>query len=176
MVYFDSNVSCGKYGLKHEREIYKLNDILDVMDSCGISAALLYASEAKDCEPKYGNDILYEKIKSNPRFYGCYTLMPGITGCFLSPDEVIEDIAAKDMRAARIFPKSHNYIPNEIVIGEYLDALECASIPLIVDASEISWEQLGAILENHMRLSVILLSADWSDAHNVFSYMKKYIS
>jgi len=174
MVYFDSNVSCGKYGLKPRQEAYKLNDISDIMDSCGISAALLYASEAKDCEPQYGNDILCDRIRNNPRFYGCFTIMPDATGCFLSPDDVIEDMAAKDMRAARIFPKSHNYIPNEIVIGEYLTALENASIPLIVDAFEIFWDELGAILENHPRLNVILLSADWSDAHNVFSYMKKY--
>ena len=100
--------------------------------------------------------------------------MPGITGCFTSAVDAIADLKTKDMRAARIFPKSHNYIPNEIVIGEYLTTLENECIPLIVDASEISWEQLGAILENHMRLSVILISADWSDAHNVFSYMKKY--
>ena len=109
MVYFDSNMSCGKYGLKHSREVYKLPDICDIMDGCGVSAALVYASEAKDCEPEYGNNTLYERIKSNPRFYGCYTIMPGITGCFLSPSAVIEDMAAKEMGAARIFPKSHNY-------------------------------------------------------------------
>lgn len=174
MVFFDSNLSCGKHGLKHPREIWKLDDIENVMASCGISAALVFADEARDCEPQYGNDVLYERIKDNPCFYGCYTIMPGITGCFKSPNDVISDIKEKDMKAVRIFPKSHNYIPNEIVIGEYLIALEDASIPLFVDASEISWRDLGAILENHPKLNVVLLSADWSDAHNVFSYMKEY--
>lgn len=174
MVYFDSNVSCGKYGLKPQREAYKLSDISDIMDSCGISAALLYAAEAKDCEPEYGNNILYERIKDNPRFYGCFTIMPGVTGCFFSAEDAVADLQAKGMVAARIFPRSHGYMPNEIVIGEYLTALEEASIPLFVDADEISLSDLGGICDAHPNLNVILLSADWSDAHNVFSYMKKY--
>lgn len=174
MVYFDANVSCGKYGLKPMREIWQLDGIEDVLDSCGISAALIYASEAKDCEPEYGNNILYERIKDNPRFCGCYTVMPGITGCFLTPDRVIADIKAKDMKAARIFPRSHNYLPNETVMGEYFTALENADVPLFVDGAEISIEQLYAILENHPELNTVLLGADWSDAHNVLSYFNKY--
>ena len=174
MVYFDSNVSCGKYGLKPQREAYKLSDISNIMDSCGISATLIYAAEAKDCEPEYGNNILYERIKDNPRFYGCYTLMPGITGCFSGAEDAVADLQAKGIAAARIFPRSHSYIPNEIVIGEHLTALEKASIPLFVDAGEISLSDLGSICENHPKLNVVLLSADWSDAHNIFSYLNKY--
>ncbi|NLC45144.1 MAG: hypothetical protein GX783_12795 [Clostridiales bacterium] len=34
--FFDSNVCVGKRGLKHRREMWKTEDVLKVMDQCGV--------------------------------------------------------------------------------------------------------------------------------------------
>jgi len=175
IVYFDSNVCVGKRGLKDYREIWRSEDILDAMDHAGISGALVFAGWSKDYAPDYGNQRLIEEIeKSGNRFYGCYTIVPGYTGCFKKPDEIIPDLKAKNMVAAKMFPKTHCYSTDEITMGEYYSALENAEVPLLVDSSEITWPALGDVLKNHPKLNVIVLGVYWSDTHNAFAYMRKF--
>ncbi len=78
------------------------------------------------------------------------------------------------MVAAKIFPRTHFYSPDEVVMGEYYKALEDAGILLLVDSAEIAWAELGSILENHPKLNVLLLGSNWAYSHNVFAYFRKY--
>lgn len=172
--YFDSNVCIGKRGTKHAREIWKTEDILSVMDRTGINCALAYSGCAKDYSPEYGNALLYDEIAKNERFYGCYTIMPGYTGCFLLPQNAIDDLRAKKMVAAIMFPQTHAYSPDETVMGEYYSALESAGVLLIVNSAEISWQALAELLKSHPKLNVLLLGAAWSDEHNIFAYLNRF--
>ncbi len=174
LVYFDSNICVGKRGLKDPREIWKSEDVLASMSRAGISGGLVYAGWARDYAPDYGNQKLLGELKKSNRFYGCYVIQPGYTGSFLMHDEIVADIRAKGMVAAKIFPKTHFFSPDEAVMGEYYRALEEAGILLLVDSGEIAWTELGSILENHPKLNVLLLGSNWAYSHNVFAYFRKY--
>ena len=174
LIYFDSNVCIGKRGPKDSREIWKSEDILKALDHAGIAGALVYTGWARDYAPVYGNERLYEELKNNPRFYGCYVIAPGYTGSFLKPDEFIADLKAKGAVAAKMFPATHCFSPTETVMGEYYAELEKAGIPLLIDKAQIQWPDMDSILSNHPKLNVLIQGASWSEFHNVAAYMKKY--
>ena len=172
--YFDVNVGVGKHGLKNRHELWSTEDVLRVMDECGVAAALVYSGWAKDYSPRYGNERLMEELSKSERLYGCYTILPDDLGDFLSPEDAMADLRAKGMAAAKIFPKTHWFLPNETSLGPYLSLLEEEGIPLLVDYSEIGLPYLEGILKAHPALNVVLLGASWSCERIVFSLMRDY--
>lgn len=172
--YFDCNVCLGKRGPKHPLEMWKTEDILAEMERCGVSAALCYAGPAKDYSPRYGNEWLYEELKKSPRLYGCYTVCPNQAGDFLDPAEMIADMRAKGMVAARMFPKSHAYIPDEITMGAVYTALAQAGFALFVDNSELSLDEVAPILTAHPNLNLVITGISWSQERKLFALMDKF--
>lgn len=173
-IYFDSNVCIGKRGPIDPRELWRSEDFLAAMDQAGISGALVYSGWAKDYAPAYGNELLAEELKKYPRFYGCYTIGPGITGSFLPPEEIIADMRAKNMVAAKMFPVTQFYSPCEEVMGGYYQVLEENGVLLLIDKAQISWQDLSSLLQNHPRLNVLFQGASWSDFHNLAAFLDKY--
>lgn len=172
--YFDCNVCLGKRGPKHPLEMWKTEDVLAEMERCGISAALCYAGPAMDCSPRYGNEWLYEELKKSPRLYGCYTVCPNQTGDFLDPAEMIADMRAKGMVAARMFPRSHSYIPDEFTMGSVYTALAEAGFALFVDNSELSLEEVAPILTAHPKLNLVLTGVSCGQERTLFSLLDRF--
>jgi len=162
-------------GVKDPREIWRSDDVIKAMDRAGISTALVWHGLAKEYTPACGNDMLSEEIeRAKGRFYGCYTVMPGFCGSFPEGGEMIEDLKRRGMAAARMFPRSHTYLPNETVMGRCYSALEKAGILLIVDHSEIGLEALGNVLEAHPKLNILLTNTSWAFANDLMAYMRRY--
>lgn len=176
--YFDANVCVGKRGLKHEKSLWKTEDILSVMDQCGIGAALVCSGWAKDYAPQYGNERLMEELAKSPKLYGCYTVMPGYLGDFPSPEEMRKDFRQKKMVAAKMYPATHEFTPDERTMGEYYSILEQEQIPLLVDSTEIRFRespgQLESILLHHPNLRVILLGVYWDLLRAVYPLFRDY--
>lgn len=170
----DSNVLAGKRGLKHRRELWRSEDILRVMDQCGVAAALVCSGWAKDYAPEYGNRRLREELAKSDRFYGCYTVMPGGLGDFPSPEAMVRELRDARMAAAKMYPQTHKFLPDEVTMGPYYKALEDARVPLLVDSREIRLSELGAVLERYPALAVILQGASWSDERALLPYMQAY--
>ncbi len=172
--YFDSFVTVGKSGLKHRREIWKSEDVLKVMDQCGISAALVSSGWAQDYAPVYGNERLVEELKKSKRFYGCYTIMPNGLGEFHSPYEAIADMRKKGMVATRMYPARHGYTADEYTMGEYYKALENEEILLIVNALDMDRPNLVKMLEKHPELKVLYQGARWESERGLLPYLKEF--
>ena len=154
--YLDCNVCVGKRGTKHPLEIWKTEDILSALNRCGIAGALIYSGWAKDYAPTYGNRRLIEELKKSDRLFGCYTITSNQMGNFLTGEEIVSDMRESNMKAARMFPTTHMYIPDERTMGDAFSALEAAEYPLFVDAKEITMPQLEVILKRYSKLNVVL--------------------
>lgn len=172
--YFDCNVCVGKRGTKHSLEMWKTEDLLREMERCGVSGALVYSGTAKDYAPRYGNECLMAELAKSPKLFGCYTVGANHAGDFLDPVPMLADMRAHGMSAARMFPKLHRYLPDERTMGGVFSVLETAEIPLFVDSCEISFYELGAILEHHPRLHLILTGLSWSQERELFPLMDQF--
>ncbi len=174
MYYFDSDVQIGKFGRKHTQIPWSKEQILEIMDQVGISAALVHSGTAIVDSAKYGNEELYQMIKDEPRLYGCYTVIPNMVDEFYEPAEMIADMRAKDMVAARIFPASYCFSTAEAYFGGYLSALEEAGFPLLVYTEEITEDALEEILLNHPKLNVIWQHRSWSAERKTLPMVKRF--
>ena len=174
ILFFDSNVCVGKRGRKHRLEMWKTEDVLKVMDQCGVGAALVYSGWAKDYSPKYGNERLTEELNKSDRLYGCYTVLPNQPGDFFDPEEMLRNLRSKKMVAARMFPRSHTYIPDTRTMGGIYKVLQREHIPLFVDASEISMQELASVLDEYRDLNVVLTGLSWSMERMLFPVMDDF--
>jgi predicted TIM-barrel fold metal-dependent hydrolase len=174
ITFFDSNVCVGKRGLKHRLDLWRTEDVLKIMRQCGVAGGLVYSGLGKDYSPKYGNDRLVNELQKSERLFGCYVVLPNQPGDFYEPEDMIKDLRKKKMVAARMFPRTHRYIPDERTMGAIYSVLERARIPLFVDASEISMQELASILERHENLNVILGGLSWSYERMLFPLMDNF--
>lgn len=172
--FFDCNVCVGKPGYKHRLQIWRTEEILEVMEQCGIAGALVYHGLAKAHSPLYGNRLLEDEIIKSPRLFGCWVAVPDAAGDFPSPTEMIAEMNGKNIRAAKIFPTTNRFETDEYAAGKLLAALEAAGLPLLVDAAEISFGQLAGILKHHPDLAVILQGLFWGQERRLYSLMDEY--
>jgi predicted TIM-barrel fold metal-dependent hydrolase len=172
--FFDCNVTLGRVGYKHPRQPWRGDDILKEMNRCGIAGALVYHGLAKVYSPNYGNQLLEAELRKSPRFFGCWAVLPHHMGDFPEPEELLVKMREKNIVAAKIFPKSHNFEPNRRSIGELLKVFSREHIPLLVDASEINFNQIAELMEIESEQVVILQGLSWSMERFLFPLMDEF--
>jgi predicted TIM-barrel fold metal-dependent hydrolase len=112
--------------------------LLAEMDRFGIAEALVYHAMGMDGFPPEGNERLMREIEGYSRLYPCWVLLPN-TGEMPSPAQLVQEMRARGVRAARMIPNLHRYYFTETNVGDVLAALEAARIPLFVDFSPLHW-------------------------------------
>ncbi|HBN82783.1 MAG TPA: hypothetical protein DDZ89_02965, partial [Clostridiales bacterium] len=173
-IYFDCDLCLGKYAYKHPLQRWKTEDILREMDRTGIAGAFAYHGLAKHYSPEYGNRLLLDEMKKSDRLYGCWVLLPDNAGDFPDIDTFISQMKENNIRLAKMFPKRHFYVFDEDTVGKQLSGLEKASIPLLIDWSEVSYNELITVLEMHPGLHVIIQGASWGQERYIYSLLSKY--
>lgn len=172
--YFDCHAQVGKFGYKHPAHLWRTEDILMEMERCGIAGALVYHGMAKSHSPVYGNRLLTHEVGKSPRLFGCHVVLPHHLGDFPSPQETVQQMRDQGIRAAKMFPITHKFDPNERTLGPLLTALEEAGIPLLIDGAEITFDQLGGILLHHPKLATVLTGQPWSQERRLFPLMDEF--
>lgn len=171
LLYFDSFVQVGKFGYKHREHKWSTEHILEEMDRCGIAGALITHGLAKTHSPQYGNRLLDDELAKSPRLFGCWTILPDHMNDFPPPEEWIEIMREKDIRAVKIFPESHYFTPDARTMDHVFSSLASASIPLLVNAAEVTLPMLEGILQRHSDLTVLLQGQSWSMERKLFPLM-----
>jgi len=110
------------------------------MDRLGIGEALVYHGMALDGHPAEGNARLMREIDGHSRLHPCWVLLPNI-GEMPAPAELIAQMKAQNVRAARLCPVRHRYLLTQANVGDLLAVLEAARIPLFVDFDMVRWSE-----------------------------------
>ena len=87
-----------------------------------------------------------------------WVLLPGAIGDFLSGEPLRVALEDHAIRLVRMYPHptQHNFSMADWCSGSLFSLLEELQIPLLLDAGQLSWDELKTALENHSRLNVIL--------------------
>ena len=161
---FDANCMVGHWEPRQPGAYVTVDGLVKEMDHNGIQEALVFHSLAWWYEPRLGNEKLVEEIGGHPRLYPCWVIMPPYTGEMPVPGELVDEMQAHNVRAARISPQRIGPL-REVLFGELLEALGRHRIPLIVDyqlqhyssqLGEIGWEGLQWALDSYPHLPFIL--------------------
>ncbi len=154
--------------------------LLAEMDRLGIADALVYHGLALDGHPARGNAGLLDEIRLQPRLHAAWILLPN-TGELPPPARLIDEMRAAGVRAARIHPGHHRFDLSIAALGDLLEALEEARIPLFVDFDRPRWSRgatdwrgLVDIAGRHPHLPIVLVGAGIDAPRNLFPIWPRY--
>jgi hypothetical protein len=185
-MYFDCDTRIGRsFGTKNLGG-YDISpeNLLGHMDRIGIEKALVFHTMAWEYHPNVGNAMLMEALAPHrERLEPCWVMLPHHTGEVPHPEESVAEMQRLGVKAARIFPNfppnSHRFELAEWCIGEMLDALEAARIPLLLDFVLFRREQppfrdIFSICENHPDLPVILIGVQARNNRSLYPLLKRF--
>jgi uncharacterized protein len=132
MQFFDCNAY---FGLPSRRPLAPIPDaesLLGEMDYCGVEKALVWHIAQHDGAPQPGNDLLAKGIRPHPRLNGCWSILPNQAHEYPSPAVFFQQMRENRVAALRAFPISHHFLLNEVVMGDWLEAMDEFRIPLFL--------------------------------------------
>jgi len=160
--FFDANCMIGIRSCPNPETPYILGDYLKEYERCDIHAALVNHAQACQYSQDYGNRMLMEDIEGQPRLMPQWVVMPHHTYEMAPPDDLVAEMLERNVRAARLFPKSQGFGTSEAVCGELLSKLQAHRIPVFIDVAEL--DVLGAVelCKRYPELPVVLCNVNWA--------------
>jgi hypothetical protein len=165
IVFFDANCQIGLYNFRMEGAPRgSLPELASDMEEHDIARRLVYHAMAKEYDVAVGNGRLMEALNGHPQLAPCWALTTWVTGEAPSPDALIEQLHAVDVRAVRFFRHAY-YVPmGEWSLGALWSALEWHRMPLLLDIGD-RWptmdpfnpDEVYALCHAHPNLPVILV-------------------
>ncbi|MCD6520195.1 MAG: hypothetical protein J7M05_09775, partial [Anaerolineae bacterium] len=135
--------------------------LLAEMDRLGIGKALVRHTLGRFYDPAYGNQVLTEEIGGEERLFPCWTALPPNTGELGPLGPWLSNLLAADVRAICLYPKSHGYPLAEWQCAALLAPLAEQHMLLLLELSEVSWEELHWLCKSYPKLQVILLNTGY---------------
>ncbi|MBD2865091.1 amidohydrolase family protein [Paenibacillus oceani] len=150
-------------------------ELLETLDFCGIAGAVVYHATMIDVDPGYGNAKLMEETAKAPgRLFPTWTMLPAITDEAFAPEPLFQRMKQNGVRLLRAYPERNRYLLNAITMGEQLDAIAAARIPLYLSPST-GWEHIYSVLEQFPELTVIVHNYGlWSHARFLYPLLRTY--
>lgn len=165
--FFDANCMIGTRATRHARTPWRLEEYRADFQQCDIMGAVVYHAVARDYSADYGNRRLMAEIGDDVQLSPQWVLLPHQTGEMPPAPELVAEMLAAGVRSARILPTAHRYPPEEHIIGYLLNELERHRIPLFVDTSEVSYDDVIGMCGAHPLLPVVLCGATYADGWQI---------
>ena len=160
---FDANCMLGRIIAPKEGFPLSVEDLLRVMDDFQIAEALVYHAMSKEYHPRDGNRVLLDEIAGAGRLHPMWVVMPSHTGEFPPEKDLVEEMLAAGVKAARVFPHPdrHNFSLGHWAAEGLLSSLEQSKIPLFVNQDEIDWDTVHELCQRHPGLPLVLTSVGY---------------
>ena len=161
MEFFDCNAAYGVWSVPPLKPATTAKDLLEEMDWCGITKALVRHAAPDNEDPQVGNRIVVEETSPHPSLHPTWAILPTQTGELGTVDEFLAVMRGAGVKALWAFPSKHRYALDDVACGDLLDALSERRIPLFIQRSETSrgltgWELAGAVLKEFPSLILVV--------------------
>jgi predicted TIM-barrel fold metal-dependent hydrolase len=169
LTFVDCNCMIGTRAHRHPSSPETLQDYLDDFAYYDIQAALVWHAYAQEYSQDYGNRFLLREIGDDPRFIPQWVLVPHWAGEMAPPEELVAEMLALGVRAARVFPKAHGFGTSPEVVGPLLRELATHRVPLFVDVSELDLEAGIGLAKQYPDLPIVLCGVSWASDRIIFA-------
>lgn len=130
-------------------------ELTAAMDRAGIAQALVWHVAQRDLSPVTGNELLARAIAGRERLIGCWTILPPQTGELGQVTAWLSRASAAGVKAVRAFPQTNRYLLRAEAVGDLLERIIAARLPLILSAGD-DWQSVYDLLSELPELTVIL--------------------
>jgi len=124
-------------------------ELSEVMSRSGITDAIVYHCVAEESDIITGNGLLDSEIGG----YGCFMkqwiVMPDFFGEFYEPYKLLDEMKKNNVKTVRIMPFKHGYSTKPRSMGKLMKALSECKIPVFVNASQLSFDEMYSLGENY---------------------------
>lgn len=159
--FFDCNCLLGRHIDHVSTEPYTKSQLETDMAYFGIEDALVLHAQSRDNDPLTGNKTVLDECQNEAHLYPVWTLLPPATWEVESPNILLESMKEADVRAAALCPKKHSFSLSDWSCDTLLKAIEAHSIPVIIDAEQISWDEVYRICNDYQQLPIILTAVTY---------------
>lgn len=161
--YLDCNLCLGPPALHDAMQIYQTDDVVTELHYAGIRSALAWPLWAREHHPGTGNRWILKSCQEHRALLPCWVVGPHYSGDWPKPDELVDQMQAAHVQAARICPLSQRWPLIEEACGQLLDALARTNIPVFIDSAESPIEGMASLCKRHPHLPVVITGAGWND-------------
>ncbi|WP_353124841.1 amidohydrolase family protein [Parapedobacter pyrenivorans] len=175
LVFFDGFTNIGPKRGKHPAERWSLKHLVDEMDHCSISGALVASVLSVTYDPMYSNLDLSSRLKPYPHLFAIWNLMPANTDEFPTPQELGVLLQEHDVRAVTVHPTGNNWdwkTPEAIELFRWLTENRVLTI--------VRPEEFGGLggvkelLNTYKELPVLLIGVYWSFQRTILPMLSAF--
>ena len=182
--YFDCFTSLGPRQQMETGERHTREHVLEDMDRCGIDGALVGATPAVCYDQLWANRWLLDQVaRHRKRLFPMWTAIPHHTEEFPEPETFVKQARAADVRAIRIYPKTHCFSPGPETLGPLMKSLARARLPVFIHrdqfvsaAQEVTdgFDSMRRFLDNYRANRIVILGLSWGDFRYVVPLLERY--
>ena len=173
MYLFDTNCAVGTWPT--DRVAYEtVDELLSEMDRLGIDRALVSHTLGQHLDPPQANRILMRELAGHDRLLPCWTLLPLSCGEMGTLAELLEELAAADVRAVRLYPRAHSYSLDEWQCDDLLRALSRRRYVVLMDIEQSSWSEVEGVCRTCPDLSLVLTQTGYRQLRFLFAVMMRH--
>lgn len=175
LTYFDGFTNIGPRRNKHPAERWSLKHLLEEMDHCSISGALVASVLSVTYDPMYSNLDLSKQLKEHPHLFAIWNLMPANTGEFPPPKELEVLMKEHDVRAVSVHPAGNNWdwkTPEAVELFQWL--MEKRILTIITPDEFGGLGGVKELLNTYSDLPVLLTGVYWSFQRTILPMLAAY--
>ncbi|MBW7996438.1 MAG: amidohydrolase family protein [Candidatus Glassbacteria bacterium] len=164
--YFDANATFGRACARLPGAPYDMPGLIDELDHCRISRALVFNAAARELDSRRANRELAEQLAGENRLLGQAVISPAPYGRDRDLADELDEWLELGFRAFRVFPLWHGADLAGPRMSRVLSALAEKKLPLWVDYDQFwyNFRQLGQHEQRSLNLAEIhSLASDYPD-------------
>jgi predicted TIM-barrel fold metal-dependent hydrolase len=163
MVFFDAYTRFGPKPNQHAAQPWTLEHLIDELDHCSISGALVTSTQCSIYDPMHENRLLSLALEDHENLFPLWNVIPHWTGEFPKPDALLAEMTANGVAAVTICPKTNGWNLMSATSEPLLRALEQSRTLTIVDfAAELTGDALEPFVEKYRSLPILLHGVHWT--------------
>ncbi len=162
LLFFDAFTRIGPRRYKHPAEQWRLEDVVQELDHCSISGALVASTLSVSYDAMHANLELSDALRSHPHLFAVWNVLPHQTGECLPPEALAFAMRENDVRAVTINPLSNGWDWQAATSEPLLASLNESRTLVITTSAEMGgWVKLNQFLNAYRSIPVMLYGANW---------------
>jgi predicted TIM-barrel fold metal-dependent hydrolase len=174
LTYFDAFTKFGPRPRVHGAHPWSFQHLLDELNHCSISAALVSSTGQTLYDAMFENRLLSEKLADHDWLFPIWNVAPHWTGEWPEPEKLTKLMQDSDVRAVTLYPRTNGWHLTSPSSKPLLDELERTKTLTIIDWQDVDAALLEPTFEQHPNLPVLIRGVTWSQQRQLVPMLRRF--